>query len=55
MDTYEFSDKVTGEDFLVEAISEDEAIKIAKQYFEEPICYGTISFEEAEMLGWDTY
>jgi len=53
--TYEFNDRVTGEDFLVEANTKEEAIEIAKQYFDEPKCFGTVTEEEAEMLGWDTY
>lgn len=55
MMTYEFYDKVTGEDFFVEANSTDEAIAIAKRYFEKPECYGTVSEYEAEMMGYDTY
>ena len=53
--TYQFYDAETSEDFLVEAKNKDGAITIAKQYFKKPWCFGEIDFEEAEMLGWDTY
>lgn len=53
--TYEFNDRATGEDFLVEAESAKEANEIAKQYFDMPKCFGTVTEEEAKMLGWDTY
>ena len=53
--TFVFNDRATGEDFLVEARSEADAIETAQSYFDEPKCFGVISEEEAEMLGWDTY
>ena len=53
--TYEFNDQSTGEDFFVEANTKEEAMKIAKQYFKKPKCYGTVTEEEAEMMGYDTY
>lgn len=55
MKTYEFNDRATGEDFLVEAKDQNEAVTKAKEYFDDPKCFGEIDFEEAEMLGWDTY
>jgi hypothetical protein len=53
--TYEFNDRVTGEDFLVEAQCEADALETAQRYFDEPKCFGAVTEEEAEMLGWDTY
>ena len=53
--TFMFNDKVTGEDFLVEAKSEADAIEIAQTYFDEPKYFGAITEEMAEALGWDTY
>ena len=55
MKTWEFDDKVTGEDFFVEAETREEAIEIAKKYFDEPECFGEVSEEFAELMGWDTY
>ena len=55
MKTYEFNDRVTGEDFLVEARYQNEAVAIAKRYFDDPKCFGEITEEVAEALGWDTY
>lgn len=53
--TWEFSDRESGEYFFVEANTKEEAMKIAKRYFEKPKCYGTVTDFEAEMLGYDTY
>ena len=51
-----------GEEFFVEVnVTLDkakvEAIKIAKENFpnEKLTCYGRVSFEEAEIMGLDTY
>lgn len=55
MKTWEFDDKVTGEDFFVEANTKEEAIQIAKNYFEKPVCYGEVDDFTADMLGYDTY
>ena len=55
MKTYEFNDKVTGEDFFVEAETQEEAIEKAKFYFDKPTCFGEIPEYEAEALGYDTY
>lgn len=55
MKTWEFDDKVTGEDFFVEAETREEAIEIAKKYFEKPTCYDWVSEEFAELMGYDTY
>lgn len=53
--TYSFHDEESGENFFVEALSEEEAIVDANRYFASPICHGEIPWEEAEALGWDTY
>lgn len=53
--TYSFHDEESGENFFVEALSEEEAIVDANRYFVSPICYGEIPWEEAEALGYDTY
>lgn len=55
MKTYEFADHATSEWFFVEANTQEDAIKIANLYFDEPRCYGTVSLEVAEALGYDTY
>ena len=55
MITFTFYDKVSGEDFCVEAVNRAEAIGIAKANFEKPICTGIIDPAVAEMLGIDTY
>ena len=56
MKNYLFTDYATGEDFIVEALSTKNAIKIAKEYFADP-CGDPekITYEEAEMMGLDTY
>lgn len=56
MKNYLFTDYATGEDFIVEALSKESAIKIAKEYFADP-CGDPerITYEEAEMMGLDTY
>ena len=55
MNTFMFTDRETGEDFLVEAKDQDEATAKAKEYFDDPRCFGEITEEMAEALGWDTY
>lgn len=55
MKTWEFTDRVTGEDFFVEAPCIEDAVAVAVQYFERPVCFGEISLELAEGLGYDTY
>ncbi len=55
MKNYLCWDEVTGEEFIVEALSKEEARKIADMYFEEPKIDSQISDFEAEMLGLDTY
>ena len=55
MITFTFYDKVSGEDFLVEAKNRTEAMTIAKDNFDTPICTGIIDPAVAEMLGIDTY
>ena len=55
--TYWFRDDDTGEEFFVELdhACYKEARAIAKEYFEAPKFLGTVSEEEAEMMGYDTY
>lgn len=55
MKTWEFTDKESGEDFFVEATDETSAYEIARKYFDKPKCYGEVSEEYAEMMGYDTY
>lgn len=55
MFTWSFDDKETGEDFFVEAETKEEAMAIAKKYFEKPKCYGTVPEFYAEAMGYDTY
>ena len=55
MYTILFTDKITGEDFFVEANSIKEAKTIAQNYFEEPRFVDVVSEEYAEMCGYDTY
>ena len=55
MFTWIFDDKKTGEEFFVEAEVREEAMKIAKEYFDNPQCYGTIPDYIAEAMGYDTY
>lgn len=52
---YLFEDKETGEQFLVEADSYTEAVKIVRQYFDNYSFLEKMSVEEGEMLGLDTY
>lgn len=46
-----------GEEFFVEANSKKEVSKIVALHFpgEAVACYGPISEEEADMIGYDTY
>ena len=55
MKNYLCYDEITGEEFIVEALSKKEAQKIADMYFEEPRIDSQISDFEAESLGYDTY
>lgn len=54
-----FADAETEEDFLVEVENtinaRDEAIKIARENFENPILICRVSVEDAERMGLDTY
>lgn len=52
---YLFKDRETGEEFLVEAESYTEAVKIVRQYFNDYTFLEKLSVEEGEMLGLDTY
>lgn len=56
MKNYLFTDYATGEDFIIEALSKESAVKIAKEYFADPCGKPErITDEEAEMMGLDTY
>lgn len=55
MRTFLFVDRVSGEEFFVEAEDRTKANKEACIWFEEPHNCGEVSEEEAEMLGYDTY
>ena len=50
-----FEDDVTGESFIVGADTLIEAVKIAKEYFEEPFYLFEFSDMEAEASGLDEY
>ena len=52
---YLFHDKTSGEDFLVESLTEETAYIYAYQYFETPKLISEVSDFEAEMMGLDTY
>lgn len=56
MKNWLFCDYESGEDFIVEAPTEEKAVAIAKEYFADP-CGNPdeISDYEAEMMGLDTY
>lgn len=53
--TFLFVDRVSGEEFFVEKETKIEAQKYACIFFEEPVCCGEVSWEEADCLGYDTY
>lgn len=55
MNTYLFEDSETGEEFFVEATTEEEAKGVAENYFEEPQLLMQVSEEFAERMGLDTY
>ena len=55
MKNYLFTDKISGEDFIVEGLSKEDARKTAEMYFEKPKLIEQISDYEAEALGYDTY
>ena len=55
MNTYFFEDLATGEEFFVEADTLKNAQETANTYFEEPNLISKVTFEEAEMMGLDTY
>ena len=55
MKNYLFHDDETGEDFLVESLTEETAYIYAYQYFETPKLINEVSDFEAEMMGLDTY
>ena len=53
---YLFCDEETGEAFFVETdAGKDEAIAMAKQYFDNPRLMDIYDPEYAEELGYDTY
>lgn len=54
--TFYFQGDESGEEFFVEAHDREEAWKIAKKLFDEPLsCYGPVTEYEAECWGFDTY
>lgn len=53
--TYQFYDAESGEDFFVEAKNKGEATKRAKIYFAKPKFIDEVTWEEADILGYDTY
>jgi len=55
MATYLFVDRVSGEEFFVEAESWTKANKTACIWFEEPHNLGVVTDKEADALGYDTY
>lgn len=55
MKTFLFVDRVSGEEFFVEAEDRTAANKTACIWFEEPHNCGEVSWEEADALGYDTY
>lgn len=55
MKHYLFSDYELGEDFIVGAYDEEEACKIARQFFPDPEFVDEISEFEAENSGLDEY
>jgi hypothetical protein len=52
---YYFWDEVTGEEFYVIEYTEEKAMEIAKEYFEDPKCDGVVEDWIAEMSGYDVY
>ena len=53
--TWLFADEESGEEFFVEAPTEEEATKTANTYFEAPTLCEKVPTEWAEMVGLDTY
>lgn len=52
---YKFYDSVTGEVFLVETDSKEDAIATAKAHFEKPTLIDVLTVTEGEWEGLDTY
>lgn len=50
-----FVDKESGEEFLVETDTLEEARETAKEYFKKPKFIERMSIDEGEWLGLDTY
>ena len=55
MKNYLFHDYETGEDFIIEADTKEQAYLGAYIYFKDPKFCREISYFEAEMSGLDTY
>lgn len=55
MKSWLFTDYASGEDFIVEAETRDEAKYIANEYFADPDEPEEISEYDAECMGLDTY
>ena len=54
--TFWFTDEESGDEFFVEAENKRVATAIAREYFGDEVkCHGTISREEADYWGYDTY
>lgn len=52
---YKFYDSITGELFLVETDSKEDAIATAKAIFEDPKLIDVLTVTEGEWEGLDTY
>ena len=52
---YLFIDDESGEEFFVEAESQDEATETAFEYFEEPRLVDVMTEEESEWYPYDVY
>jgi hypothetical protein len=55
MMNYWFADEDSGEEFFVQEDDKDKAIRIAKEYFNQPILIDIVDDPTAEMAGLDTY
>lgn len=53
--TFYFYDKVSGEEFFVEAVTLEKARNIAMENFDEPVLIDEVDLAVAEMMGLDTY
>ena len=51
---YEFDD-INGTPFFVLGYTREDAQKTAEIYFEDPKCYGRVSYTYAQEMGYDVY